>query len=335
MKKELLLWLFIEKCLKNDYTVVLLLVVESTGSSPGRQGFKMAITRSTRNTDDSSVLHGSIGGGIMEEKLVELSKDKLQNNDFTPFLKKQIHRKDTPKYQSGMICSGEQTVLFYPLKKEDLKTVKTIISCLKKRVSSKFSLAPKKNETVLHLSPTLFAVEKRQKSTHYFFENKPDAWVYEETLGFKKQLFIIGGGHCSLALSELMSKLDFHIHLFDDRQGLNTFENNHFAHEKHIVDYAQIADFIPEGENIYVVIMTVGYRSDEKIIRLLLGKNFNYIGVLGSQAKADKMKQNLLDAHFTTEQVAKFNMPIGLKIKSQTPMEIAVSIAGQLISLKP
>jgi xanthine dehydrogenase accessory factor len=342
MKKELLLWLFIEKCLKNDYAVVLLLVVESTGSSPGRQGFKMAVVRSTRNTDDSSVLHGSIGGGIMEEKLVELAKDKLQNNDFTPFLKKQIHRKDTPPdylgtghSQSGMICSGEQTILFYPLKKEDLKTVKTIISCLKKRVSSKFSLAPKKNETVLHLSPTLFAVEKRQKSTHYLFENKPHAWVYEENLDFKKQLYIIGGGHCSLALSELMSKLDFHIHLFDDRQGLNTFENNHFAHEKHIVDYSKIADFIPEGENIYVVIMTVGYRSDEKVIRLLLGKNFNYMGVLGSQAKADKMKQNLLDAHFPVEQVATLNIPIGLKIKSQTPMEIAVSIAAEIISLKP
>ena len=66
-----------------------------------------------------------------------------------------------------------------------------------------------------------------------------------------------------------------------------------------------------------------------------LGKNFNYMGVLGSQAKADKLKQNLLDAHFTIEQVAKFNMPIGLKIKSQTPMEIAVSIAAEIISLKP
>jgi xanthine dehydrogenase accessory factor len=129
--------------------------------------------------------------------------------------------------------------------------------------------------------------------------------------------------------------LDFHIQLFDDRQGLNTFENNHFAHEKHIVDYSKITDFIPEGDDIYIVIMTVGYRSDEKVIRQLLGKNFKYMGVLGSQAKADKLRQNLLDAHFTPEQVAKFNMPIGLKIKSQTPMEIAVSIAAEIISLKP
>ena len=326
MQKDLQLWLFIEKNLKTNTAIMLLVVVESLGSSPGRQGFKMAVACST---DDSLVLHGSIGGGIMEEKLVELAKVKLKNNDFTPFLKKQIHRKDTPPdypgtghYQSGMICSGEQTVLFYPLKKMDLKTVKIIISSLRKGTPS-----------VLHLSPTLFSVKKRQNSTNYVFENKPDAWVYEENIGFKKQLFIIGGGHCSLALSELMSKMNFYIHLFDDRQGLNTFENNEFAHEKHIVDYTEITNFVPEGDNIYVVIMTVGYRSDEKIIRLLLNKKFKYMGVLGSQAKADKLKQNLLDSHFTTEQIAKLNMPIGLKIKSQTPMEIAVSIAAEIINL--
>jgi xanthine dehydrogenase accessory factor len=67
----------------------------------------------------------------------------------------------------------------------------------------------------------------------------------------------------------------------------------------------------------------------------LLGKNFKYLGVLGSHAKADKLKQNLLDAHFTEKQVSRFHMPIGLKIKSQTPMEIAVSIAVEIISLKP
>ena len=313
MQNALPFWQFIEKCLKNNQLLVLLLVVESTGSSPGRQGFKMAV-----NTEGG--LCGSIGGGIMEEKLVELAKDKLKNKGFTPFLKKQIHRKDTPQSQSGMICSGEQTVLFYPLKNRDLKVVIKIIQYLKKNTPSLF-----------HLSPTLFSIEKRQKSTNYFFENKPDNWVYEENMGFKKKLFIIGGGHCSLALSELMSKLDFYIHLFDDRHNLNTFENNPFVHEKHIIDYAKIADFIPEGDHVYVVIMTVGYRSDEIVIRQLLDKKFKYIGVLGSQAKANKLKQNLLDSHFTAEQVAKLNMPVGLKIKSQTPMEIAVSIAAQII----
>ena len=73
MKKDLELWQFIGKRLKNDEKVLLLVVVESTGSSPGRQGFKMGV-----GTEGS--LCGSIGGGIMEIKLVELAKSYLQNN---------------------------------------------------------------------------------------------------------------------------------------------------------------------------------------------------------------------------------------------------------------
>lgn len=324
MQKDLPLWQFIEKHLKNRQTVMLMIVVESSGSSPGRQGFKMAV-----NTE--GVLCGSIGGGIMEQKLVELAKDKLQKNELIPFFKKQIHRKDTPQFQSGMICSGEQTILFKPLIFNDLKIIKKIILSLKKNTPS---VPTSSGCAIFYLSPTLFSVvENRPNAVDFMFENKADDWRYEENLGFKKQLFIIGGGHCGLALSELMSKMDFCIHLFDDRQGLNTFEKNHFVHQKQIIDYAQIADFIPEGTNIYVVIMTLGYRSDEQIMRRLIDKNVKYLGVLGSPTKADKLLERLRQDGFLEENIAKLHMPIGLKINSQTPMEIAISIAAEIVQL--
>ena len=310
MKNDLDLWQFIEKCLTNKQAIMLLVVIESIGSSPGRKGFKMAV-------DTEGVLCGSIGGGIMEQKLVELAKDRLLKKNFTPFFKKQIHRKDIAENQSGMICSGEQTVLFKPLIFDDLKTVKKVILNLEKSSSA-----------ILKLSPTLFYVSKM------LLENPIDEILFQENLGFKNQLFIIGGGHCSLALAELMSKMDFHIHLFDNRQGLNTFESNQFVHEKQIVDYDKIADFVPSGENNYVVIMTLGYRSDEQIIRHLIGKNFKYIGLLGSQAKANKLLDNLRIEGFSEKEILKLKMPIGLKIKSQTPMEIAVSIVAEIISIK-
>ena len=120
MKKDIELWQFVANRLKNDEKVLLLVVVESTGSSPGRQGFKMGI-------DTEGSLLGSIGGGIMEIKLVELAKSYLQKNDTTPFLKKQIHNKNVAQDQSGMICSGEQTILFYPLQKTHLNPFKILL----------------------------------------------------------------------------------------------------------------------------------------------------------------------------------------------------------------
>ena len=71
MQKSLQIWKFIDDSLKKKIAVALMYVLESKGSSPGRQGFFMAV-----NTVEE--MEGSIGGGIMEHKFVELAKEKLR-----------------------------------------------------------------------------------------------------------------------------------------------------------------------------------------------------------------------------------------------------------------
>ena len=96
-------------------SIVLLYVVESQGSSPGRQGFKMFVSQRT--------MVGTIGGGFMEHKLVELARNKLQDGKFESFLKRQVHQSDSKQDKSGMICSGEQTIAFVYLD-QDIKILK-------------------------------------------------------------------------------------------------------------------------------------------------------------------------------------------------------------------
>lgn len=160
-------------------------------------------------------------------------------------------------------------------------------------------------------------------------------FVYEESLGFKNKLFIIGGGHCALALSELMAKMDFYITLFDDRKDLNTLAKNDFADEKRVIEsYEQIGEFVESGNNAYVVVMTLGFVFDEIVIRELFDKNFKYFGVLGSRAKMKTLLKTLEKEGFDKEKLAKIKTPIGLKINSRTPEEIAVSIAAEIIAVK-
>ena len=96
--KELVLWRFILDHLQQGNPVVFMCVVESVGSSPGRQGFKMAVTEAE--------LCGSIGGGIMEHKFVEAAKEILKEQAQGLVVKKQVHSKNVSTNQSGMICSG-------------------------------------------------------------------------------------------------------------------------------------------------------------------------------------------------------------------------------------
>ncbi len=312
--KDIAFWTFIEARIKANIPIAFLQVVESIGSSPGRQGFKMAV-------DTEGVMVGSIGGGIMEFKLVEYIKVCLKKGTFNPFLKRQIHSKTATENQSGMICSGEQTVLFYCFQETDLSVISKILDALTKNT-----------EGVIVFSNEGFDfVEKRNKENRLFVKSSK-SWTYKENLIHQKQLYIIGSGHCALALSRQMSLLtDFYIHLFDNRDDLNTFKNNHFAHEKKVINFEKIGDNTPSGEDVFVVIMSFGYRTDAEILRGLFGKQFAYIGMLGSEAKIKKMFTDFENEGYDKAYLDKIHAPIGLIPHTKTPEEIAVSIAAQII----
>ena len=153
--------------------------------------------------------------------------------------------------------------------------------------------------------------------------------------GFSNHLYIIGGGHCSLAFSQLMSSMDFYIHLYEERKGLNTMEQNKFVHERLIVSsYETLGELLPPGKNNYVVIMTFGYRTDDTALKALLGKDLAYLGLLGSKNKIQKMLGDLKAAGKLTTFLKQLHAPVGIAIKSQTPEEIAVSIAAEIIKVK-
>ncbi|MBP9104071.1 MAG: XdhC family protein [Chitinophagaceae bacterium] len=319
MQKTLQIWYFINESLKQRGSVMLLYVLESKGSSPGRQGFSMVVNA-------KGEMEGSIGGGIMEHKFVEMVKERLKKQGSKEQeLKKQIHDKSAANNQSGMICSGEQTIFLYPVREKDLNTVQKIIQ----------SLEENKNGTLI-LSPDgiLFSDAIPEKDFEFTFQAE-DEWLYKEKTGYKNKLFIIGGGHCSLALSRLMRTMDFYVKVYDDRENLKTILENEVANERHFVkDYSVLTDKIPSGSNHYVVIMTFGYRTDDIALKALLNKEFKYIGVLGSKKKMEKLFEDYRKEGIDESLLQRIHTPIGLDIKSQTPEEIAVSIAAEIIKIK-
>lgn len=320
MSKDLDLWRFTAERLQHDRSVMLLVVAESSGSSPGRAGYKMAVA-------EDGELCGSIGGGVMEVSLVEQAKAVMSEPGtvVTGFLVEQIHRKDVPN-SSGMICSGKQTVIFKLLGPEDADTVDSIVLAQRDRRPEVLSIAP--NE--FSLKP-----DETGPPTFRFEKLAGDEFVYLERLGFKNHLYIIGGGHCALALSELMSKLDFRVSVLDDRPELNTLDKNHFADEVTVIDsYEKIADHVPQGDNTYAVVMTLGYVYDGIVIRQLIGKDLKYFGVLGSKAKMAALMKELRAEGLDEERLSRIHTPIGVPINSRTPEEIAVSIAAEIIALK-
>lgn len=323
MHKQLLTWQLIRNSLQQNIPVTLLYVLESKGSSPGRQGFCMAV-------NENGMMEGSIGGGIMEHKFVEMAKDRMKAKGVRQMgeagvLRKQVHDKSAAEDQSGMICSGEQTILLYPLNQTDLLVAEQIIA----------SLENFRNGTLVLSSNKISFSNAIPPADYSFILNAENEWEYKEKTGYKNQLFIIGGGHCALALCRLMREMDFYISLYEERQGLNTLEKNTYAHEIiYVDDYSGLGHLLPSGPQQYTVIMTMGYRTDDQALRALLHKNFTYLGVLGSATKMKKLFDSYREEGIGEERLQRIHSPVGIAIDSRTPEEISVSIAAEIIRVK-
>src|SRR3954466_8021333 len=220
---------------------MLLVVATSSGSSPGRPGYKMAVA-------EDGDLMGSIGGGVMEVNLVDGARTLLSTSprggDAFQTVTDQVHRKNVPN-SSGMICSGKQTVIFKLLRPDDVDKVLDAIKGVENRDGS-----------YLKVTPDSFEVKPPEAGSPndlIFVRESDNDFEYRERLGAKSDLYIIGGGHCALALSEMMSKMDFHVRLFDDRPQLNTIEKNEFADEINVIDaYDDIDTHIDSSDRAYV-----------------------------------------------------------------------------------
>jgi len=304
------IWHYILSKFNNNINTYLLCVVKSDGSSPGRAGFKMAVAA-------DGTFSGTVGGGVMEFKMVEKVKDLLDRQNHSLFLQEQYHDKVHSKNQSGMICSGSQIIAFVPLFVKDISLINNLISS-----DNSTLIVSESGLTISNIAATGFT---------YITETE---WQFSESIHQKQVIHIIGGGHCGLALSQLMSYLGFYIHLYDDREQLNTMEDNIYADKKHIVQYDTISESIQLNKSDYLVIMTIGYRTDKIVLKQLIHKPVKYLGLLGSVQKIETLFAELKSEGLHEHLLSAVHAPIGINIESKTTPEIAVSIAAEIIRIK-
>jgi xanthine dehydrogenase accessory factor len=261
----------------------------------------------------------------MEHKFVEMARARLLAGNHLCTLHRQVHNKTETDNQSGMICSGEQTNIIYAVKPADLEIIETLLNIISNN-----------RECLLGISPAgIKIMEKIEETGEGLNLENSETWLYIERITHRNRLLIIGGGHCSLALSRQMKLLNFTVLLYEDRSQLPTLIANEYVDEKIVVEsYSDLEHVISSDANTYLVVMTVGYRTDDLALRALKDKSFKYIGVLGSRKKIETMINQYRTDNFSEKWISSIHAPAGVTINSHTPEEIAVSIAAEIIRTK-
>ncbi len=304
------IWKTAAKCLQANMKVVLLKVVFHKGSSPGKQGFEMLVC-------EDGTLFGTIGGGKVEYQLVELAKHRLKTGELSSKFVKQVHREDD-FHSSGMFCAGEQWVILFPIFQKHAALINIILN---------------QNSGGFKITPDSISFQDEISDIQFDIHSEND-WVYQERMLKKSLLYLIGGGHVGLATAKIFQDLDFEVTMFDNRDGLNTFEQNIFSKSKQIIDFKDIARVITEGNQTYIVILTHNFESDAEVLKSLQYSDLKYIGVLGSKSKINLMFNDMAKSGVSEAFLKRIDAPVGISINSKTPAEIGISIAAKLIQVR-
>lgn len=160
-----------------------------------------------------------------------------------------------------------------------------------------------------------------------------DLELYVERVAPPAELVIVGAGHIAMPLSRLGALLGFRVTVVDDRPDFARRDRFPDAERVVVADFADPFAEIPIGTRSHVVLVTRGHRYDYDCARALAraGSEPAYVGMIGSRRRVRAAFEQLVAEGFDQERLARIHAPIGLDIGAETPAEIAVAIAAEII----
>lgn len=312
---------------------VLVTIVASSGSAPRGAGARMLVTQAGR-------VCGTIGGGAVEyraEKLAgEILAEKRSRQEHFRLFKNDVA-------DIGMVCGGAVDVYFRYFSAGDGEAKQLLSACtalfeaqepawlITETGSGALSVwtpkqgllgAPVPEEVLSSLSQRARLRECGEKT------------YYCETLLQPGRVFLFGGGHISQALAPFLLALDFPCTVLEDREDYLAPERFGGAQTQRI-DPGDVSGLVASfTENDYVCIMTRGHKDDMRIQMQVMRSPVRYIGVIGSARKQRTVREQILALGYDEAEFDKVVSPIGLDIGADTPAEIALSIAAQLVMVR-
>ena len=157
--------------------------------------------------------------------------------------------------------------------------------------------------------------------------------VFFDVLTSEKKLLVCGAGHIAVPLARFCREVGFKVVVLDDRAD---FANpDRFPQCDIITEEFSIAlrDF-PMNSSTYVVVITRGHEHDTDCLLEVLKKHTAYIGLIGSRRRFSFVLEMLENTGIPKKRLQEIFTPIGTPIGGESPEEIALSIAAELVCVR-
>lgn len=295
--------------------VLLTIVANCRKGSPGTPGAKMLLLENGRKI-------GTIGGGIMEARALEQARVALLSGHYQPRLEEVDHWLGS-KRPSGLICGGGQTNITARLSpNQDMDIIKRFISYGNSDTPSSLEISPHGIRLANQNGSPLFSQRLVQEG-----EN----WKLEFGSLNLKRCAIYGAGHCGQALAKQMRWIRYNVEIFDARPEQRAKLATLGIKSSSIGFPSESLVKVRFPQRTSAIVMTHSYESDVEALGFALKLDFPFIGLMGSPPKLERIRKSLADRNFSRVQIDRITCPVGIEIGSDTPEEIAVSVAAQIL----
>jgi xanthine dehydrogenase accessory factor len=330
-------------------------IVNQIGSAPRSLGASFLVR------EDGSIA-GTIGGGRLEADVITAAVHSLSSRE-SRILHFRLKGKEAAR--TDMLCGGDVDIYLEPVLAGDQAAVDIFAAAAsqlarggralmvtpllpgpQKGMAGRKLLVSLEGKAVgsLDVLPDL-ASELKGELEEIIGRGKPGLWMQQTPEGLKIDcflepiasapvLYLFGGGHVSLPVANLAKMVGFRVIVMDDRPEFANALRFPTADEVWVRDYENVLDNCDLGPEAYVVIITRGHVFDKDVLAQALKKTTAYVGMIGSRRKRDIIYRTLLQEGYSQEDLAKVHSPVGLDIGAETPEEIAVSIAAELIQVR-
>jgi xanthine dehydrogenase accessory factor len=310
-----------------DQSLWLVTVVETFGSSPRPPGAMLAL-----RGDGQAV--GSVSGGCIEDDLVLRAKRGGLPNDRCEVLTFGVTKEEARRFR--LPCGGVIRVVVEPVhtrKSGHIREPAQIQEPAKNRdwVAQLLQLvqAHRLVRRTLHFDTRQVELDDAGRTDNISFDGSTLVTVH----GPRWRMLIIGAGQTSAYLARMAQALDYEVHVCDPRAEMRaTWDVPDTMLGGEMPDDAVIA-LQPDSATAIIALTHDPKLDDMALLEALKSPAF-YVGALGSKANNAKRRERLALFDLTAQEIDRLHGPVGLRIGSRTPPEIAVSILAHLISIR-
>lgn len=315
-------------------SAVLCSVIAASGSVPRGAGAKMTVYADGHTA-------GTVGGGSVELHARQNALDILAGNG-SSMVAYSLEKGEIGDI--GMVCGGNVRIYFSLFTPADAPLAQKIAA-----------QAAKSEDSYL-----IYAIDSGKLSHLFVYKTDDDlpegldrerilpllgpnavyskstdgtADIFAEPLSFSARALIFGAGHVARALAPVLRSIGLPVYVYDSREALLSREYFPDANELTLGDFSALSAAVKISRADAVFVMTPGHEADYDVLLNILPTPAHYIGCIGSRHKAARTRERLKLAGFSQSDIDRVRCPVGLNIGAETPAEIAISIAAELISV--